>query len=130
MPLSNVAGAGKVSQTDESISSGFREFSNRLVLLVATLTALSGLLAADWPQWRGPSRDGISKETGLLKKWPEGGPKLLWQVNDCGGGYSAPAVAGERIYLISSQGEADEFVQARNTSDGKVAWSIRIGNVG
>jgi outer membrane protein assembly factor BamB len=86
--------------------------------------------AEDWPQWRGPNRDGISKETGLLKKWPEGGPKLLWQVSDAGEGYSAPAVAGERLYLISSKGEADESVQARNVSDGKVIWSVRIGKVG
>ena len=38
--------------------------------------------ASDWPQWRGPARDGISRESGLLKQWPAGGPKLLWQVND------------------------------------------------
>src|SRR5207244_873864 len=86
--------------------------------------------ADDWPQWRGPNRDGVSKETALLKKWPERGPKLLWQVSDAGGGYSAPAVVGDRIYLISSKGETDEFVQARSASDGKVAWSVRVGNVG
>ena len=110
--------------------------SHRRLVFVAISSIMTMLFSAgpvaaeDWPQWRGPSRDGISKETGLLKKWPEGGPKLLWQDADVGGGYSAPAVAGDRIYLISSRGEADEFVRARNTSDGKVAWSIRIGNVG
>jgi hypothetical protein len=41
----------------------------------------------DWPQWRGPKRDGLSTETGLLKQWPSGGPKLLWNVEGLGSGY-------------------------------------------
>ena len=53
----------------------------RPVALAALLVLTGALLfAADWPQWRGPNRDGISKEKGLLKEWPEGGPKLIWQV--------------------------------------------------
>lgn len=44
--------------------------------------------AGDWPQWRGPNRDGISVETGLLREWPEGGPKVVWQVDSVGVGYS------------------------------------------
>ena len=84
----------------------------------------------DWPQWRGPARDGISKETGLLKEWPAAGPKMLWQVKDLGQGYSTPAVVGERIYLISNKGLDEEFVEARNAADGKQAWSQRIGKVG
>src|SRR5262249_53625705 len=52
----------------------------------------------DWPQWRGPERNGISQEQGLLKQWPTEGPKLLWQMNDIGDGYSTPAVVGSRIY--------------------------------
>ena len=50
--------------------------------------------AADWPQWRGPRRNGISQEKGLLKEWPKDGPKLLWQIKDIGDGYSTPAVVG------------------------------------
>ena len=86
--------------------------------------------AADWPQWRGPERNGISRETGLLKQWPAQGPKLLWQVNDLGDGFSTPAVVGNRIYLMSNQGMENEFVQARSTQDGKVVWTTRVGNVG
>ena len=51
----------------------------------------------DWPQWRGPSRDGVSQETGLLKEWPAEGPRLLWQAMDLGTGYSTPAVVGDRL---------------------------------
>jgi outer membrane protein assembly factor BamB len=84
----------------------------------------------DWPQWRGPNRSGISSETGLLKQWPAGGPKLLWQVNDIGDGYSTPSVVGSRIYLMSNRGMENEFVQALSTQDGKVIWTTRVGNVG
>jgi outer membrane protein assembly factor BamB len=91
-----------------------------------TLTAA----AADWPQWRGPDRDGVSKETGLLPSWPQGGPKLLWRVDDVGGGYSTPSIAGDRLYLLSSKGTEAESVQARRVSDGKLIWSVRIGKVG
>ena len=85
---------------------------------------------SDWPQWRGPERNGKSTETGLLKQWPAEGPKLLWQVNDLGDGYSTPAVAGKRIYVMSNVGMENEFVQARSTEDGKVIWTTRVGNVG
>ena len=48
--------------------------------------------STDWPQWRGPNRDGISQEKGLLKEWAGEGPKLLWKIEDAGSGYSTPAV--------------------------------------
>src|SRR5437868_3685937 len=81
-------------------------------LLVLVLSFRSSLAAAaDWPQWRGPQRNGISTETGLLKEWPAEGPKLLWQVKDIGNGFSTPAIVGERLYLMSNQGTDDEFVQ-------------------
>ena len=85
---------------------------------------------SDWPQWRGPQRNGISQERGLLKQWPAEGPKLLWQVNDIGDGYSTPAVVGTRIYLMSNRGMENEFVQALSTLDGKPVWTTRVGNVG
>ena len=68
----------------------------RFVLLVAFVLALCGLSTngADWPQWRGPERNGVSNETGLLKDWPKDGPKLVWQLKDIGGGYSTPAIVG------------------------------------
>src|SRR4029077_12823603 len=86
--------------------------------------------ASDWPQWRGPQRNGISQETGFLKQWPAQGPKLLWQVDDIGDGYSTPSVVGTRIYLMSNRGMENEFVQALSTQDGKPIWTTRIGNVG
>jgi outer membrane protein assembly factor BamB len=107
--------------------------SNRWIIVSAISVCL--LLAAsawteDWPQWRGLNRDGLSKETGLLKEWPKEGPRLLWQVNALGKGYATPSVAGGRIYLMSNQGLDDEFVNALDGKDGKKIWTIRIGKVG
>jgi outer membrane protein assembly factor BamB len=104
----------------------------RLPLLLLAVSVLPTLTAraADWPQWRGPNRDGISEETGLLQEWPQDGPKLVWQVKDLGSGYSTPAVVGERLYLISSKGMDDEYVHAHDAADGRQLWSTRIGKVG
>lgn len=98
--------------------------------LLLLLASLPGVRAEDWPQWRGPTRNGISRETGLLKQWPKEGPKLVWKISDAGKGYSTPAVVGDRIYLLGNQGLENEFVQARGVADGMVLWSQRLGKVG
>jgi outer membrane protein assembly factor BamB len=81
--------------------------------------------AADWPQWQGPDRNGISKETGLLQEWPKDGPPLAWKVNGLGGGYSSPSVAGGRIFGMSYRG-GNEVVWALSESDGKEQWSTVV----
>ena len=85
---------------------------------------------SDWPQWRGPERNGISSETGLLQEWPAEGPDLLWRVQDIGDGYSTPSVVGNRLYLLSNRGMDNEFVEALSAEDGSTVWTTRIGNVG
>ena len=104
--------------------------SRTLTLSVVVCLCAVSVAAADWPQWRGPERNGVSKETGLLKQWPAGGPKLLWQVNDLGDGYSTPVVVGTRIYMMSNRGLDNEYVQAISTADGKPIWTTRVGKVG
>jgi hypothetical protein len=83
--------------------------------------------AANWPQWRGPNRDGISKETGLLKQWPEGGPPLAWKANGAGGGYSSFAVANGKLYTMGLRGDR-EFVVAFDVATGKEAWATAHGS--
>jgi outer membrane protein assembly factor BamB len=100
------------------------------VALAACLTASGVARAADWPQWRGPNRDGISQEKGLLQQWPKDGPKLLWKITDMGRGYSTPAVVGDRLYLLANEGLENEFVAAVSARDGKRTWTTRLGNVG
>jgi outer membrane protein assembly factor BamB len=103
-----------------------------LCLLAVSFEGTAGTTAsaADWPQWRGPVRDGTSREVGLLKQWPAGGPRLLWQVNDIGDGYSTPVAVGSRVYLMSNRGMDNEFVLALSAADGKPVWTTRVGNVG
>src|SRR4029434_1002526 len=93
-------------------------------------SANMGTSTSDWPQWRGPQRDGTSQESGLLKQWAADRATLLWQVYDIGDGYSTPAVVGTRIYLMSNRGMENEFVQALSTQDGTPVWTTRVGNIG
>ncbi len=96
-----------------------------LVLLSAKAFAESPG-AFDWPQWRGPDRNAISQETGLLQEWPEEGPPLAWRLDDIGGGYSAPSIAAGRIYGMSNRGD-DEVVWALSEADGKELWAATLG---
>jgi len=89
-----------------------------------------GLIAApepDWPQWRGPRRDGISQEKDLLPSWPPEGPKLLWQIQGLGKGWSSPIIVGERIYITGDVGE-DLVVFALNRG-GVIQWRAKNGPV-
>jgi outer membrane protein assembly factor BamB len=105
-------------------------FQRRLLGLLLLGVLAAGSRADDYPQWRGPNRDGVSKETGLLKQWPKGGPKLLWKVTDLGKGYSTPSVAKGRIYVLSNRDD-EEFALALDAGDkGKQLWSTPIGKVG
>lgn len=80
--------------------------------------------AGEWPQWRGPNRDGISLDTGLLKTWPEGGPKVLWQVDSVGVGYSSIAIKDGRLF---TQGDLHgvEHIIALDVASGKTLWAIQ-----
>lgn len=100
------------------------------VVFTIAMANEAALHANDWGQWRGPRRDGVSAETGLLQQWPEGGPSLAWQVKDLGTGYSTPAIAGDRIYLLGNDGLENEFVRALSAADGAKIWATRLGKVG
>jgi len=97
------------------------------------LSLISIASAADWPQYKGPRRDDISTETGLLSKWPNGGPSLLWTYKNAGVGYSGMAVVGDRLFTIGGRGDT-EFVIAVDTKtirDGSVsdAWATSVGRL-
>ena len=104
----------------------------KTVLLGAAAVSLFATTgrADDWPQWRGPQRNGVSMEKGFLAEWPKEGPPLLWSVADLGAGYSTPSVVGDRIYLLGNEGLENEFVEARSAKNGQRIWSNHIGKVG
>jgi len=88
-------------------------------------SALAAAPGGTWPQFHGQQRDNISTETGLLKRWPEGGPKLLWTFADCGRGYAGVSVAEGRIYTSGDFGKT-EYVLALGL-DGKLLWKTANG---
>ena len=94
------------------------------LLLAAALAA--GLAGADWPGFRGPDRTDISKETGLLKAWPRGGPRLLWTFDRAGIGYSGPSVVGDRLYIMGGD-ERKEYLFALDVKTGTEVWTAEVG---
>lgn len=98
-----------------------------LSLLVLPVTSALAQVPAgpgDWPQWRGPNRDGISSDTGLMKKWPDKGPRKLWQIDSVGVGYSSMVVKDGRLF---TQGDLDgvEHIIAIDIKDGKTLWAVQ-----
>jgi len=98
-----------------------------LVCLFIALISSAAFAAANWPQWRGPDRTDVSKETGLLKKWPEGGPKVVWLNKDAGLGYSGYAIVGDTLYTMGARG--GEQLIAVNVKDRSEKWKADIGPV-
>ena len=86
-----------------------------------------GQASANWPQWRGPNRDGVSKETGLLKQWPAEGPPLVWKASGAGSGYSSFSIANGKLYTMGLRGNR-EFVIAFDIATGKEAWATSHGS--
>ena len=82
--------------------------------------------AADWPQWRGPQRTGISAETGLLKAWPEQGPRLVWKVQGLGEGFSSFSISQGRLFTQGQRG-SQQFVIALDSATGKTLWEVAHG---
>jgi len=103
----------------------FRRITVCVALLI--LTPAAPLAAdGDWPQWRGPLRDGNSGDSGLLETWPKEGPSRQWMFEDCGVGYSSPAVVGTRLYTMGGRNGEEELI-CLDTNDGHEVWSASLG---
>jgi outer membrane protein assembly factor BamB len=100
-------------------------------ILLTGFSRPTGFLIAsdDWPQWRGPNRDGCSPDKGLLKEWPADGPKLLWKVTGLGIGYTNVAVVGNRIFTMGDKDDSCQVI-ALSLSDGAPLWSAKVGKAG
>ena len=94
---------------------------------LAAWTGVAGAEEQDWPTWRGADRSDRSPATGLLKEWPDGGPKLLWTSKVGGKGYSAPAIVDGKVYLTGTRrGKAQIYCLDGET--GKELWDADIGD--
>jgi outer membrane protein assembly factor BamB len=101
------------------------------LLLACTLAAGAGEPSsqADWPQFRGPRRDNLSPDKGLLTSWPKGGPQLVWKGTGVGVGFSTVSVAGDKVFTMGDEaGACRVFALSRAT--GKKLWSARVGRTG
>src|SRR5947199_5459965 len=92
--------------------------------------ALAGLnnataRADDWPQWLGPKRDGVWRETGILEKFPKTGPKVLWRTA-IGGGYAGPAVSGDRVVVTDRQLAGDANNPASGFTKNQIPGKERV----
>ncbi len=85
------------------------------------------VLAADWPQFRGPERDGVSRETSLRRTWPAAGPALLWSTDKLGLGYSGPAIVGDRLYISVGRGDSEFIIAMDIKAAPKELWATKIG---
>src|SRR5262245_30945756 len=103
---------------------------SRAFVTAALLSSLSVVVSNrsfdDWPQWRGPNRDGISSERGLLKDWPSGGPPLAWKAAGAGDGYSSFATSNGRLYTLGAR-DKTEYLIAYDAGSGKRLWEAVHG---
>jgi outer membrane protein assembly factor BamB len=101
------------------------------VVLLGLLTFAAVTCADDWPQWLGPQREGVWRETGLVTRFPKGGPKELWRI-PLGAGYAGPAVVDGKVYVMDREARkkddkdkaipGNERVLCLNAADGKLIW--------
>ena len=99
------------------------------LLALFFFTSFATAAEFDWPGWRGPDRTGVSKEKGLLKEWPKGGPPKSWTVKGCGKGYSSIAVTGGFIFGSGSKG-GKNVAWSLKESDGSPVWETPYANDG
>ncbi len=103
----------------------------RMLSLTVLLLSAQSVHSADWPQYRGPHRNDVSTETGLLKAWPANGPPLLWTYTKAGIGYSGPSVVNNRLFTIGARGETEYLIalDLKSVTDGTVteAWATKVG---
>jgi len=103
-----------------------------LALCLIGSTYHSAAQAADWPQWRGPNRDGICSETRLLDSWPEDGPKLLWEITGLGEGYSTVTILNGKLYTMGDlpaqgSGAKSQCALAYDLATREQRWRAEVG---
>lgn len=101
-------------------------FSLLLVPGLSRFPLLAAAKASDWPQWHGPDRTGLAKETGLLKTWPPAGPPLVWSISNLGEGYGTVSIRADRIFVQGGKG-SQSVVHCLNRADGKTVWTASLG---
>jgi len=105
---------------------------SRLIPIILSTVLAAAAAAQDWPQFRGPNRDGVSPDKGLLSAWPEDGPKLLWTAKGAGRGYSSFSIADGKLFTLgdapsTADDDKDEYLLCFDVKTGKQLWQKQIG---
>jgi len=115
----------------DEVTAMTRRFAKPIPRLTAMSLVLGGLLAAkpagDWPTWRGPNRDGISRDRGLLSHWSKSGPPIHWKVTGLGRGYSSVSIADGRLFTLGQRGGKSDLI-ALDLRDGHELWATKVGS--
>ncbi len=102
-----------------------------LHLFLSAATAQVVTVKGPWPQFHGPARNNLSPDTGLMTKWPDGGPPLVWDTRGAGRGYASLAITDNRLYTLgdapSTAEDKDEYVTCFDQADGKQLWKTKTG---
>ena len=101
----------------------FHQWTFSAIVLALLASPLS---AADWPQWRGPQRNGVSSESGLLKQWPEAGPKLLWRTSEVGSGYSTAVLSKMVREIVTTEFYEELALQAKERVIGMGSRNVKF----
>jgi outer membrane protein assembly factor BamB len=96
------------------------------ILLLCVAPSFVHAETYSWPQWQGPFRNGLTNEKGLLKRWPEGGPKQKWIFDKCGAGYGGPAIVDGRLYIMGTRDGATQLF-AIDVASGREIWAVPMG---
>ena len=103
--------------------------SPRFLAVLPLLAAAAHAATPDWSQWRGPNRDGVSAEIGLLKEWPADGPKLEWQTKGIGKGMGSVAIHAGKIFVLG-QRSGGQHIVAFDLATQRELWSARVSESG
>ncbi|MEC7883805.1 MAG: polyvinylalcohol dehydrogenase, partial [Verrucomicrobiota bacterium] len=97
------------------------------IYTVLLLAFINGVVAADWPRWRGVNHDDVSTETGLLQSWPSAGPKRIWLSRDIGIGYSTPSISDGRLFILGTKNGKEQLF-AKSVKSGKTLWEAPLND--
>ena len=111
-----------------TLPSRLLSISTLLLVTASLIPSVLGDENGNWPQWRGPNRDNLSSDTGLMKEWPRGGPGKVWEASGLGAGYSSVIVADGKIFTMGDLRDG-AYAMALDMG-GKPLWKRKIGPTG
>ncbi len=105
------------------------KIETRLTTMVLAPLVVACAIAGDWPQYYGPTRDSKSTEKGILRTWPQEGPKVLWTA-PLGIGFGSPAISAGKVYLLDRDDKVGDTLRVYSLANGKELWNFAYAGPG